>query len=98
MPAIEFLGELTPTTTSVAASTSSVQLLAANASRKSFSVCNTGLFDLFVSFTNPATSLNSFIRIPPGGYLPPDITVRTSGAIYGIWDGLGGTAQVTEYE
>ena len=87
----------TPTTVSIASTTASATLLAANASRKGFSVSNVSTSKLYLSFTTPATSINSFIELPSGAFILYDQQLIVGNAIYGIWSSSNGTAQVTEY-
>jgi hypothetical protein len=87
----------TPTTTSVASSASSVTILALNANRKGFSISNISTSKLYLSFSTPATIVNSFIEVPAGAFLLLDQQLIVTSAIYGIWASANGTAQVTEY-
>jgi hypothetical protein len=87
----------TPTTSSVASSASSTLILAANTNRKGFSVSNISTSNLFLSFTNPATTTNCFIQIPANSFLLLDQQLIVPNAIYGIWTAANGTCQVTEY-
>jgi hypothetical protein len=87
----------TPTTTSVASSTSSGLILAANNARRGFSIANVSTAKLYLSFSTPATSANCFIEVPPSAFLLLDQQLIVTSAIYGIWATAAGTAQVTEY-
>lgn len=87
----------TPTTTSVAGTTSSTLILAGNANRKGFSVCNLSTSKLYLSFSTPATLGNCFIEMVPGSFLVFDQELIVTSAIYGIWTGANGTCQVTEF-
>ncbi len=87
----------TPTTASVASSATSVTILAANASRKGFSVSNISTAKLYLSFSTPATTANAFIEVPAGAFLLLDQQMIVGSAIYGIWASANGAAQVTEY-
>lgn len=87
----------TPTTASVAGSITSVTLLAANSSRKGFSFSNISEASLYLSFSDPATTANCFIKLPPGSFLLLDQQLIVGNAIYGIWSAADGTVQVTEY-
>jgi hypothetical protein len=87
----------TPTTSSVASSASSTLILAANTNRKGFSVSNISTSNLFLSFTNPATTTNCFIQVPANSFLLLDQQLIVPNAIYGIWTAANGTCQVTEY-
>jgi hypothetical protein len=86
-----------PATTSVASSATSVLLLAANNSRRGFSVSNVSTSTLYLSFSTPATTGNCFIAMPAGSFLLLDQQLIIPNAIYGIWAAANGTAQVTEY-
>ena len=91
------VGTRTPATTSVASSATSVTILAANASRKGFSISNISTAKLYLSFTSPATTTNCFIEVPAGAFLLLDQQLIVGSAIYGIWASANGTAQVTEF-
>jgi hypothetical protein len=87
----------TPTTSSVASSASSVLLLAANSSRRGLAIYNDSTALLRVSFTNPAAAANTFVGVPPGGFLLLDPLLIGTDPIYGIWAAANGTAQITEW-
>lgn len=87
----------TPTTSSVASSATSVTILAANGSRKGFSVANLSTAKLYLSFSSPASIANCFIEIPAGAFLLLDQQLIVTSAIYGVWASANGTAQVTEF-
>ena len=84
-------------TASIASSTSSVTLVAANTARKGISIYNASTAALFLSYATPATSANAFMQMQPGTLLMLDQQLMVSNAIYGIWTAANGTAQVTEY-
>lgn len=84
-------------TVSVASSTSSTQIVAANANRKGISIYNNSTAALFLSYATPATSANSFMQMQPGSLLMLDQQLIVSAAIYGLWTAANGTAQVTQY-
>lgn len=86
-----------PTTTSVSSSTSSVLLLAANTNRKGISIVNDSTAVLRLSFTSPATNSNAFMVLQPKQFLILDQQLIITNAIYGIWESVNGTAQITEY-
>lgn len=86
----------TPTTTSVASSTTSVLLLAANANRRGLSIYNESTAILRISNSNPATNGNHFATLQPGGFYAEDLQAFTTGAIHGIWSAANGSAQVRE--
>lgn len=87
----------TPSTSSVASSATSVTILTANANRKGFSISNVSTSKLYLSFTSPATTANSFVEVPAGAFLLLDQQLIITNAIYGIWSSANGSAQVTEY-
>jgi hypothetical protein len=87
----------TPTTTSVTSTASSTTVLAVNTDRKGISVHNQSTATLYLSFTSPATTANSFLGMAPGSVLFLDQQLIVTNAIYGIWSSANGTAQVTEY-
>lgn len=87
----------TPTTTSVASSSSSVTIISANANRRGISIANDSTQILRLSFNSPATTSNAFIVMQPGSFLLLDQQLIVGNAIYGIWVSANGTAQVTEY-
>lgn len=97
VPVDMFVGARTPTTTSVASSATSVLILAANANRRGFSIANVSTSTLDLSFSNPATAGNCFIRLPAGAFILLDQQLIVTNAIYGIWASANGTAQVTEF-
>jgi hypothetical protein len=88
----------TPTTTSVAASTSSQQLLPENGERKGFSFYNNSSGLVLLSFTGPATETNFWVALPPRGFLLLDQQLIIGNAIHAIWlEDATGTIQVTDY-
>jgi len=96
-------GPRTPTTTSVASSTTSVTLLAANANRRGLSICNESTSTMRLSFATPATEANEFMSIAgrsaglQAGFVTLDNQLIIPNAIYAIWDSANGSAKVTEY-
>ena len=88
---------LTPTTYSIASSTDSVTILAANLNRKGLSISNISTAKLYLSFTTSATLANCFIEISANAFIILDQQLIVSNAIYGFWASSNGTAQVTEY-
>lgn len=96
-PVESFTPALTPSTTSVASSASSVTILATNANRRGVSIFNDSTATLRLSFSTPATTANAFIGLPAGAFLLLDQQLIITGAIYGIWSAANGTAQVTEF-
>lgn len=88
---------VTPTTTQVSSSTGSQTILALNANRKGFMVCNVSTAKLFLSFSTPATQANAFIQLAAGETLTFDRGLIVTAAIYGLWNAVNGAAQVTEF-
>jgi len=91
--------EIRPATavvTSVSASASSVQLLAANTSRKMASVANdSATATLYVKLGTTASASDYTVKMVPGAYFELPKPVYT-GRIDGIWTAASGAARVTE--
>ena len=86
----------TGTQSSVAASASSVTVLAANTARKGAAVFNDSSFELSLMIATGAASATAFTyRLPAYGYY--EIPFGYTGAIAGIWSTASGSARVTEY-
>lgn len=85
----------TGTTSTVAGSATSVQLLAANTSRIGVIIYNDGNADLKIKFGTTASSTNFSILIPKNtnyeGWAP-----LYNGRIDGIWSSAAGNARITE--
>lgn len=84
--------------TSVASTTTSTQLLAANSSRKGLIVANTDANDLYVLLSSgTASSSNYSFKLATG----EEKTIQPpvyAGEVVGVWAGDGaGAALVTEY-
>lgn len=92
------VAQRTPTTVSIASSSSSQTFLALNANRKGLCVSNVSDNKLYLSFTSPATLSNAFLELQPGAFLLLDQQLIVGNAIYGIWAAANGRAQVTEFE
>lgn len=89
---------VTPATTSVEASSTSVTILEENLSREGVTLQNRSEHTLYLSFTSPATQANAFIDILENQFVILDRQLALGNAIYGIWAGEDGkTVQVTEY-
>lgn len=86
----------TGTITSVNATTSSTQLLAANTARKGLIVWNNSTTaTLFLAESNiTVTSSLATVEIPPGGYWEDPF--KYTGIVKGIWDIASGNALLTE--
>lgn len=84
------------TLANVAGSTSSVTLLAANASRKQAVLFNDSSANLYLGYTSSAVSITSYsAKIPGNAYYEVPWPPYT-GQINGIWDAAIGTARITE--
>jgi hypothetical protein len=88
---------LSPTTTRVAASTSSVLLIEAADDREGIAINNRSTATLYLSFTSPATDANSFLAMAPDTFLIFDRQLIIDSAIYGIWSAANGAAHVTTF-
>ena len=84
----------TPVLTNVAASASSVTVLAANANRLMATIDNDSTVNLYAKFGATASTSSFTVKIPAGAYyeLPGNYT----GIVDGIWDSATGNARVTE--
>lgn len=85
----------TATQTSVASSATSVTLLAANSSRKAFTVFNDSTQILYVSFTATSTTSAYSVKLFPNGAYLSDFIY--TGIITGIWASANGAAKLTEF-
>lgn len=86
----------TDTNTSVAASASSVTVLAANASRLGASVYNDSTAILYLRLNSAAASTSAFtVQVSPGFYY--EFPFRYVGAATGIWASATGSARVSEF-
>lgn len=82
--------------TQVAASATSVTLLASNSTRKGASIMNTGSTTLHLSYVTPAIATATAADLVTGAYF--EVPFRYTGAIYGIWDGSPtGKANINEF-
>jgi hypothetical protein len=86
----------TGTLTSVAAATSSTQLLALNAARKEMYVYNDSTAILYLAFAGAASTTSYTLQIPPGGFFEMPTSPTYTGAIFGIWSAVNGNARITE--
>jgi hypothetical protein len=86
---------------SVTDDASSTQLLAASASRLTWSVFNDSSQVLYLAFgANNASTTAYTVQIQPGGYYePPAAPVAWTGPVQGIWPGAvgAGAAKVTTH-
>lgn len=88
---------LDPTTVRVPSSATSVLLIAAAEDREGIAINNRSTSTLYLSFTSPATSDNSFLAMGPGAFLLLDRQLIIASAIYGIWSAENGAAHVTTF-
>lgn len=87
----------TGTKSNVAGSASSVTILAANTSRKRWSVFNDSAAVLYLDTTGGTASATSYtVQIPANGYFEGPAPVNT-GLITGIWASATGNARVVEF-
>lgn len=85
----------TATRSSVAASATSVQLLAANASRLDSTIYNDSSAILYVALGTVAATLTNFtVPVAANGYY--EVAYGYTGAIQGIWASAVGNARITE--
>jgi len=85
----------TGTHASVASSASNVTLLAANSSRKGFSIFNDSTQVLYVKLGATATTSSYAFQVAAGGYYENGPVVY-SGNVDGIWASANGNARVVE--
>ena len=85
----------TATPTSVAASITSVSLLAANSARKGTTIWNNSTANLYVELGATASNSAFTARVGAGGYY--EVPFTYTGAISGIWDAANGSALVREF-
>jgi hypothetical protein len=81
--------------TAVAASVTSVQLLAARAARKGAVITNDGAATLYIGY-GATTSMTAYTyKMPPNAVFEMPLPIWT-GAISAIWNGALGSAVITE--
>lgn len=85
----------TATPTSVAASITSVSLLAANSARKGTTIWNNSTANLYVELGAAASASAFTARVSAGGYY--EVPFTYTGAISAIWDAANGSALVREF-
>lgn len=90
-----FVPSTTATETTVQASTTSVQLLAANPNRKGASVYNTASEPLYLAFGATATATTESLTLNSNDYY--ELPFGYTGIISGIWSGSTGSVLVTEF-
>jgi len=86
----------TPTLTNVSASATSVQLLAANASRLGATIFNDSTSVLYVKFGATASATSYTVQLQAYAYYELPTTAIYTGEIDGIWVTATGAARVTE--
>jgi hypothetical protein len=79
---------------SVAASATSVTLLASNSSRKGASIYNDSTKNLYIKLGSTASSTSFSILLNNGGYY--EVPFGYTGVIDGIWNIASGNARITE--
>lgn len=84
------------TITAVASSATSVELLAANASRKGFKLFNDSNKDAYVAFAATASTAAYTLKMAPQSFYESD-TVQYTGVISAIWSAVNGNMLVTSY-
>lgn len=84
----------TGTITSVAASATSVTVLASNASRKGFTLYNDSVAICKVAFAATASATSFTVSLQPNAYF--ENSVLYTGIITGIWASAAGSMRVTE--
>lgn len=90
-------GQFNPSIIAVPASTSSVSLLGANASRKMVAIMNDSASVLYVKFGTTASSSSFTYKVPAQQTLElPSAGVIYTGALDGIWASAVGNAVITE--
>lgn len=80
--------------TTVAASTTSVSLLASNAARKGATIWNTSTGNLYIDFGATVATTAYTAKINSGGYY--EVPFQYNGAIAGVWDNTNGSAFIRE--
>lgn len=87
----------TAAVTTVAAVTSSVQLLAVNMDRVHGSVFNNSTATLYLLWgTGTASSSNFTVKIPPSGFYELPRVSPFVGPLQGAWSAANGSAMITE--
>lgn len=82
--------------TTIAASTTSISLLAANTNRRNVIITNSASTPLYISFGTIASTSNYSIKLLTGDAYESNLIVFT-GQINGIWSGSPtGNANITE--
>jgi hypothetical protein len=91
----------TATASTVPAATSSSTILAANAARLGFAICNTSSSPLYLTTASGATVATAQAIVPALGTLTSEqlhgAGIVYTGNLYGIWLSNDGAANVTEF-
>lgn len=93
---VELTGAAASAVTAVAASVTTVPLLAANTDRRGASIYNdSASASLYIKLGATASTISFTVKLRPGGLyeLPPPVW---RGAIDGIWSAAVGSARITE--
>jgi hypothetical protein len=85
----------TSTGTTVAGTTSNISLLPANASRKGVTIWNNSTANLFIDTASNAPTTAFSVKINAGGYY--ELPFGYTGAIFGVWDAVNGSAFIREF-
>lgn len=85
----------TATTSRVASSATTVDLLAMKPTRNQASVYNESTAVLFIKFGTGASSTDYTLPIAGGGYY--ELPIRYTGIVTGVWESANGFAQMTEF-
>lgn len=91
---IVFQKSTTPTVTSVAASATSVMLLAANASRQGATVFNDGNSTIYVKLGAAAATTSYTVKVTSQGYY--ELPYGYTGEVDALWANANGSARITE--
>lgn len=84
--------------TTVGASLTDVQLLAANTSRKGYRVFNASSATMFLAEAGSVSSSTETIEVPPNWYWEPNNgSFIWQGAVHALWSVANGNAIITEY-
>lgn len=84
----------TSTPTSVASSTTSQTIAAANSNRKGLTIWNKSTANLYIDFDSSASTSDAAVEIAGGGYY--EMPFNYTGIVSGIWDAENGNAYVRE--
>jgi hypothetical protein len=81
--------------TTVPATTTAVQLVAANPNRKALSIQNASTAVLFIDFDGTVSTTSFQARLASQANFEPP--VNYTGAIHGVWSAVNGAAEIREY-